>query len=75
MDVTVERTLFLLDFDTMEITICTWQGEEANLPVSHLLSLVDYVRASGVRLPPSPPVVLTSVQTGGMGNRVDREEG
>jgi len=41
MDVTVERTLFILDLDTLEVTICTWQGEEANLPVSHLLSLVD----------------------------------
>ncbi len=59
MDVIVERTLFLLDRGTLEVTICTWQGEEASLPLSHLCSLVDYVRSSGVPLPPCPPVVVT----------------
>ena len=57
MDVTVERTLFLLDLDTMEVTICTWQGVEATMPVTHLCSLVDYVRSSGVPLPVCPPVM------------------
>ena len=57
MDVTVERTLFLLDPNTMEVTICTWQGEEATLPISHLLSLVDHVRSGGISLPLSPPVL------------------
>ena len=57
MDVTVERTLFLLDLGTLEVTICTWEGEEASLPVAQLCSLVDYVRSQGIVLPPSPPVV------------------
>ena len=57
MNVTVERTLFLLDLGTMEVTICTWQGEEASLSVSHLCSLVDYVRSCGIPLPPSPPAI------------------
>lgn len=56
MDVTVEGTLFLLDLGTLELTICTWQGEEATLPVTHLCSLVDYVRSCGISLPTSPPV-------------------
>jgi hypothetical protein len=29
------------------------------LPLSHLCSLVDYVRSSGVPLPPCPPVVVS----------------
>ncbi len=58
MDVTIERTLFLLNLETMEVTICTWQGEEATLPISHLLSLVDHVRSSGISLPLCPPVLL-----------------
>lgn len=57
MDVIVEGTLFLADLDTLEVKICTWQGEEANLPISHLASFVDHVRSSGVPLPPGPPVV------------------
>ena len=56
MDVTVERTLFLLDLETLEVNICTWQGEEARVPIPHLCSLVDYVRSRGIPLPPSPPV-------------------
>lgn len=44
MNVTVEGTLFLVDLDTLEVTICTWQGEEANLPVSHLCAFVDHLR-------------------------------
>jgi len=56
MTVTVERTLFLLDPGTFDITITTWGGEEATVPVSHLYALVDRLRAAGVAVPaPLPP--------------------
>lgn len=59
MDVTVGRTLFLLD-NGLKVTIITWEGEEVALPVSHLVSFVDHIRSSGVPLPPSPPAVETA---------------
>ncbi|HKH46162.1 MAG TPA: hypothetical protein VKM72_15990 [Thermoanaerobaculia bacterium] len=56
MEVTVGRTLFLLD-KVLKVTIITWEGEEVALPVSHLVSFVDHIRSSGVTLPPCPAAV------------------
>ena len=64
MDITVEKTLFLLDEKALEVTICTWNGEEATLPISHLCSMVDYVRSRNMPLPPSPPVVAGGHESG-----------
>jgi len=58
MDVNVERTLFLVDLDSLEVTICTWMGEEAKVPVTHLCSLVDHLRSVGIHLPVCPPVFV-----------------
>ncbi len=58
MTVTVGRTLFLLSLDTLDVTICTWEGEEASMSVSHLCAFVDHLRATVLQLPPSPPVVV-----------------
>lgn len=63
MDVTVGRTLFILDLDTLEVTICTWEGEEARLPVMHLCSLLDHLRTKGVALPLGPPAILGAHDT------------
>lgn len=57
MHIIVERTLFLLDLSTLEVTIYTWQGQEATLPISHLCSLVDSVRSSSLPLPACPPAL------------------
>jgi hypothetical protein len=57
MDVTVDGTLFLLDLDSLEVTICTWGGEEARLPVVHLCALVDHLRSLRVPLPDPLPAV------------------
>jgi hypothetical protein len=56
MEVTVGRTLFLLN-SGLKVTIITWEGEEVALPVSHLVSFVDYIRSRGITLPPSPAAV------------------
>jgi len=56
MDVTIDGTLFLLDLDTLRVTICTWEGEEASLPVAQLCAFVDHLRKNGLPLPSSPPV-------------------
>jgi hypothetical protein len=55
MNVTVEGTLFLVDLDTLVVTICTWQGEEAKLPISHLCAFVEHLRSSSVSLPAQLP--------------------
>ena len=56
MEVTVGRTLFLLD-NGLKVVIITWEGEEVALPVSHLVSFVDHIRSRGITLPPSPAAV------------------
>lgn len=58
MNVTVGRTLFLLDFATFQVTICTWEGEEVSLPVAQLCAFVDHLRDQDLPVPPSPPVAL-----------------
>lgn len=62
MIVTVDRTLFLLSLDTLEVTICTWEGEEASMPILHLCAFVDHVRATDLQLPPLPPVILREAE-------------
>jgi len=56
MDVTVGRTLFLLD-SGLKVTVITWEGDEVALPVSHLVAFVDHIRSRGITLPPCPVAV------------------
>jgi hypothetical protein len=51
LNVTVEGTLFLVDLGTYQVTICTWAGEEATLPLAHLSSFIDCLRSAGVEFP------------------------
>jgi len=57
LNLTVDGTLFLVDLGTLKVTICTWQGGEALLPVSHLCAFVDHLRTVQVALPELPAVI------------------
>jgi len=56
MNVTVDGTLFLFDPETFMVTICTWHGEEATLPVTHLCTFFAYLGSARVQLPTPLPL-------------------
>ena len=60
---TIETTFFLLSDGSLDVTLTTWEGGEATLPVSHLVSFVDHLRATDCPMPDPLPTVTVSVPT------------
>ncbi|HBL27391.1 MAG TPA: hypothetical protein DD490_11205 [Acidobacteria bacterium] len=60
---TIETTFFLFSDGSLDVTLTTWEGGEATLPVSHLVSFVDYLRATDCPMPDPLPAVRVSAPT------------
>jgi hypothetical protein len=57
-DFSVEGTLFLYDTAGDEVTVVTWEGQEASIPIAHLELFLDYyknVARKDRKVLPNPP--------------------